>query len=263
MKKKLTVTFVAAGFVLTLSIIYLICTQHKIDITAHRGDHRIALENTLASFSHAIENNADYIELDITETKDGKLVVLHDPNLKRMMGHDINIWDITSAELEAMKNSENVGAEPETIPLPYLEDVFKLCQGRIKLNLEVKYNGHESSEFLTNIVKAVEQNNYVEDCVITSFHYEFVNEVKKMNPAIKTGYIFSDPLINTDDYPDVDLFSVYYEILNEDLVKRIHRQGKKIHVWTVNEKLDIIKCRELKVDNIITNDIEAVERISR
>ena len=61
-------------------------------ISAHRGDSVTAPENTLKAFESAIEHNADYIELDVQQTKDGIIVVMHDSNLKRTTGLNKNIW---------------------------------------------------------------------------------------------------------------------------------------------------------------------------
>lgn len=107
----------------------------------------------------------------------------------------------------------------------------------------------------------VERNEYTQDCVVTSFHYEFLKEVKKLNSSVRTGYIYSAPEMVPEEYPDVDLFSISYSFLDEELIKRIHRQGKEVHGWTVNEEADIRMCKQWNVDNIITNDNGTVRKI--
>ena len=71
-------------------------------VTAHRGDQSTAPENTLAAFQAAIDSGADFIELDVTETKDGVLVILHDDSLQRTASLDKNIWEVTYAETQEL-----------------------------------------------------------------------------------------------------------------------------------------------------------------
>ena len=75
--------------------------EPKVEITAHRGDSIKALENTIPAFEKAIESGADWIELDVKETRDNVPVVFHDSSLKRLMGQDGTIREMT---LEEIKN---------------------------------------------------------------------------------------------------------------------------------------------------------------
>ena len=68
--------------------------SQKVEITAHRGDSVKALENTLPAFEKAIESGADWIELDVKETRDNVPVVFHDSSLKRLMGQDGTIREM-------------------------------------------------------------------------------------------------------------------------------------------------------------------------
>ena len=76
--------------------------SQKVEITAHRGDSVKALENTLPAFEKAIESGADWIELDVKETRDNVPVVFHDSSLKRLMGQDGTIREMTLEEMEAL-----------------------------------------------------------------------------------------------------------------------------------------------------------------
>ena len=81
----------------------------QVEITAHRGDSLKALENTLPAFEKAIESGSDWIELDVNETKDNVPVVFHDCNLKRLMGKDARIRDLTWAELKVLHPAGSMG----------------------------------------------------------------------------------------------------------------------------------------------------------
>ena len=82
----------------------------QVEITAHRGDSLKALENTLPAFEKAIESGSDWIELDVNETKDNVPVVFHDCNLKRIMGKDAKIRDLTLEEIKSGSSGGQYGA---------------------------------------------------------------------------------------------------------------------------------------------------------
>ena len=71
-------------------------------ITAHRGSSMAAPENTLAAIARAIEDGADYAEIDVQETADGTVVVIHDTDLKRITGLAEKIWDVTYDEVREL-----------------------------------------------------------------------------------------------------------------------------------------------------------------
>lgn len=81
----------------------LSCSQFGKDsvlITAHRGASGLALENTGIALLKAIETGADYAEIDVQETRDGMVILLHDSTLKRVAGINKNIWDLDYADLQ-------------------------------------------------------------------------------------------------------------------------------------------------------------------
>ena len=83
--------------------------RDKVEITAHRGDNTQAPENTMPAFKAAVENGADWIELDVTQTKDGVLVIFHDSDLMRMTGKPDKIWDMSYEELSQINTASHWG----------------------------------------------------------------------------------------------------------------------------------------------------------
>lgn len=222
-------------------------------VTAHRGDQATAPENTLAAFQAAIDSGADFIELDVTETKDGVLVILHDDSLQRTASLDKNIWEVTYAETQELDVGSWYSEKFAGERIPTLEEVIQLCRDKIKLNIEMKVTGNESEQFEEKLVDMIVQENFQEQCIVTSFNYETVKEVKKLEPSIQTGPILSGEGWNLADYRDMDLFSIHEQILTKELVEEAHSMGMPVHVWTVNDEKDIRHFQEMGVDNIITN----------
>ena len=72
-----------------------------------------------------------------------------------------------------------------------LEDVINVCKGKIKLNIEIKTGNNDSEDFVSDVVKIIENTDFVDKCVVTSLDYRALRKVKECNPKIKTGYIMA------------------------------------------------------------------------
>ena len=185
MKKSLLILGIAASLILGGCV----RTENHIMITAHRGDQSAAPENTLSAFEAAIENGADYVELDVTETKDGILVILHDDSLMRTTGLEKNIWDVTYEETQKLDAGSWYLADFAGERIPTLEEVIGLCKGKIKMNIEIKIAGYESKEFVEKVVALIQREEILNQCIVTSFDYDTVRKVKELEPAIQVGLI--------------------------------------------------------------------------
>lgn len=257
MKKNLLALGIAASLILGGCA----GTNKQVMITAHRGDQSAAPENTLSAFEAAIENGADYIELDVTETKDGVLVILHDDSLMRTAGLEKNIWEVTYEETQQLDAGSWYSEDFAGEKIPTLEEVIELCKGKIKMNIEIKVAGQESEEFVEKIVNLIQKEDLLSQCIVTSFDYDTVRTVKELAPSIQAGPILSKEGENLADYQDMDVFSISSKILTKDMVKEAHEMGKPVHVWTVNDKSKIKKFWRMGVDNIITNDPGLVSKV--
>ena len=105
--------------------------RDKVESTAHRGDHTQAPENTMPAFKAAVENGADWIELDVTQTKDGVLVIFHDSDLMRMTGKPDKIWDMSYEELSQINTASHWGPFFKDTRIPTLEEVLDYCKDKI------------------------------------------------------------------------------------------------------------------------------------
>ena len=228
----------------------------KMEITAHRGASVDYPENTMIAFKKAKELGADWIELDVQQTKDNRIVVSHDTNLKRTTGLDeeiINLnYDIV-LDLEAgrFKNKKFKG---ERIPL--LEDVIRFAKkNNIRLNIELKPTGKEK-KFEKNVIDLIKKYHYEDRCVVTSQVYSVVKNIKKIDKKIKTVYVISKVEQDITKLKYVDAYSVEKSNVNYKLVNSVHNKGKELYVWTVNTEESITNMIKMNVDNIITDNIE-------
>ncbi|WP_099467536.1 glycerophosphodiester phosphodiesterase [Konateibacter massiliensis] len=226
----------------------LVTTQ----ITAHRGGAAYAPENTMAALMAAIEVKSDYAEIDVQETKDGVVVLLHDSSLKRTTGYNRYIWDVTFDEVEMLDAGSKFGRKFSGEKVPALEEVIQYCKGKINLNIEIKSNGHNDN-IVSNVLKVIEENEANDYCVITSMDYSLLSEVKEINPDIRTGYILKMAFGNFENKINADFLSIKHTYASKKVIAAAHDAGKEVHVWTVNSRSDIERMKLLDVDNIITD----------
>lgn len=233
----------------------------KQEITAHRGSSIKYPENTMLAFVGALNEQANWIELDVQETKDDVLVVSHDNNLKRTTGKDINITDMNYDEIKEIDVGSYLNSNYPISYIPRLEDVIKWASSNnMKVNIELKPNGMEN-DLEEKVIALIKKYNFEDNCVVASGKYEVLEKVKEIDDDIKTAYVMSFFYGDIIKLDKVDVFSIEASSINNELVKKIHNNGKEIYAWTVNNSDSINKMLELNVDNIITDDVELAYRL--
>ncbi|MCF7924851.1 MAG: glycerophosphodiester phosphodiesterase [Candidatus Izimaplasma sp.] len=149
---------------------------------AHRGFHSLDKsipENSLLAFKKAIDYNYS-IEMDVNVTKDGKVVVFHDLNLRRLCNIDINLSEVTYEEI---KNFHLLNTN-EKIPL--LTDVLELVKGKVPLLIELKPKGNNKL-LCESFIKTMD--NYQGEFAVHSFSPSIVYWFKKNHPEIIRGQV--------------------------------------------------------------------------
>jgi glycerophosphoryl diester phosphodiesterase len=112
--------------------------KHKIIVIAHRGDHTHAPENTLAAYQNAIDDGADFIEIDLRTTKDNHLVIMHNTTIEHMTGQGGEISSYAFDSLRKIRVREAAHPEWGTHTIPYFKEVLQLCKGKINIYLDFK-----------------------------------------------------------------------------------------------------------------------------
>ena len=231
------------------------------EVTAHRGGSLDFPENTMAAFRGAEEAGADWIELDIQQTKDRKIVISHDTNVLRVTGVNRDIIDMTYEEISKLDAGSFFNEKFKGEKMPLLEEVLDFAKNNnVKLNIELKPTGKEI-DFEKDVVELIKKYDFIDRCVVTSQVYSAVENVKKIDPNIKTLYVMSIAIGNITNLEYADNFSVEASNVNEELVNLVHNQGKKLFAWTINTEENINKMIDLNVDNIITDDYNLAVRL--
>lgn len=233
----------------------------RVEVTAHRGSVEKAPENTMAAFIKAKEDGADFIELDVQESKDKELIIMHDSNFKRTTGVDKNVWELTLEEIKELDAGSYFSKSFKGEKVPTLEEAIVFAKNNnIKLNIELKPNGHEES-LEQKVIDLIHEYDFKEECVVTSGVYEVLEKVKQIDDTIETVYVMSLAYGDITKLKSADHFSVEATSVTSSLVKLIHKEGKKLMVWTVNTEDNVLKMIDLKVDNIITDKVTTTKDI--
>ncbi len=235
--------------------------REDVAITAHRGATAAAPENSMAAFRAAMEAGATYAELDVQRTRDGAVVVVHDGDLLRLAGDPRKVGAMTAAEIGAL----DIGARhrppfPGEHP-PTLEQVIDLVRGRMKLNVELKYNVPDPG-LAAAVVEVLRRADFLDEAVITSLDYASLGQVRRLEPVLPTGHIVTASVGNVLK-SEADFLSLNSAKASARLVRQAQRAGKQVHVWTVNDPEAMLRMIERGVDNIITDDPALLARVMR
>lgn len=262
--------FTVAALGLNLSYVYSVFTGkanfrlalfQNPTVMAHRGLSADAPENTLYAFSDAISVGADFIELDVQQTRDGVLVVMHDSNLKRTTGVNKNIWDVDYADIQNLDAGSWFDPAYANARIPTLEETLQFVDKRARLNIEIKPTKHGSDTLEQDVAELITQYQYTDACYVTSFSYGSLKKVKEVNPEIHTGYLMSVAYGQFYSLKYADAFSLNKVFVTSQVVNAAHQQGKQIFAWTVNSMSEVRSLCNLHVDSIITDDPVMVQNV--
>ncbi len=224
-----------------------------IKVTSHRGFSHDVPENTIPAIEKAIEEQADYIELDVRATKDGELVLLHDENLYRTTGYYQNVWKEDYAKIAKLEAGSWLNPSFAGTKIPTLREAFEVCKGKVNLNLDLKYrNPKEGLE--EKVIALIKEYDMDWQCVISSKNLLCLEKVKELDPDIRTGLIVHQLYKGLSTNETIDFLSMKASLMTKNAVREIHRNGKELFVWTVNTRSELERLKRIGVDNIITDN---------
>lgn len=225
-------------------------SNKNITITSHRGYGGLYPENTLLGIQKAIELGVHRIEIDVHQTRDGIVILMHDDDINRTTNGSGKIKDLTFETLK--KHSVIIGNKNE--PIPSLEETLQLVNGNAILLIEVKKGSSDYPNIEANIIELIKKYKATKWCMIQSFKDDILIKFNSLTPQLELHKLLLLPYFYSFDKLEfVSEFSIYHRLVSKRLVRKIHKQQKKVNVWTVNDYDQMINVIDKGVDGIITD----------
>ena len=218
---------------------------------AHRGASWDAPENSLAAIEEAIAQGADYIELDVQQTADGELVLIHDRDLLRITGDRRAIWDIEYAELAQLDAGSWFAPEFAGEPVPTLAAAVELIRGRAQMYLEVK-TAPSMPNLVADTIAELQRLDFVDDTVLAALSPRVLNEALQLEPSIRTSLLVHTAIGSLTTQP-FDALSLRDALVSPRHIRAARGGDYELHVWTVNSRRDMHRFIDMGVDGIITD----------
>jgi glycerophosphoryl diester phosphodiesterase len=262
--------------VLCLLVTNIVASEpsRRIEVHGHRGARGLRPENTLPAFEYAIAQGVDVLELDLAVTKDGVIVVSHDPILHPPVCSGPQpmaaIHELTLAEVKQWDcgRIQNPGfPRQQAIPgtrMPTLEEVFALApKGSFKFNIETKIFAEHPElspppdEFVRLVLALIRKYHLESRTILQSFDFRTLHEMRKQAPEIQLAALYEGParsFVEITREAGADMISPNYHLVTPEQVRAAHAAGIPVVPWTPDTAADWNRLIDAGVDAIITDD---------
>lgn len=223
----------------------------KVQITAHRGSSLKAPENTLSAIVQAIEDGADFVEVDVRATADGTLILWHDTDIRRLTGIDQPLARTRFDELRDLDIGSRFGERFAGERVATLAEAIEAVRGRARLYLDIK-PAPRSPDLASDLVALLHEKDAVEGTVVASTQRHFLQAVTLLEPRLSTA-LLAQFIVGPIRLGEQDALALRANRVTPARVARAHRAGSELHVWTVNDRDSMSRFLDMGVDNIITD----------
>lgn len=253
--KKSLAILSAVSMVLAASLGFSIAKEVRLDdevaIIAHRGASAFAPENTLASILRAIDQETDWVEIDVQETADGEVVVFHDSDFMKLAGVNKKIWNVTTEDLNVIDIGSSFSSDFQGERVPTLAQVLQTCKGKVGVNIELKYYGHDQ-QLERRVIDLVEAERMTDQVMFMSLKMDAVEKMKSLRPDWTIGLLLSVSIGDLKKM-DADFLAINASFATRSLIREAHKLGKQVFVWTVNDPVTMAVMMGRGADGVITD----------
>ena len=273
------------------SWVYDVDMTDYVDVQAHRGGAGLMPENTIEAMKHALDLGVNTLELDLQLSKDGLVVVSHDPYFHHRYAirpdgsyvekDDPKEYIYTMPYSEVAKYDVGSKANPEwperacfATKKPTLDELIDFVENYtkeqgyspVRYNIEVKSRDADGEGInwpiyhdLVDACAKVLLSKHLDDrLVVQCFDVRALNFMHEKYPELKLSYLTDQKATDFDEAMAKLKFvpewlSPHYTTVDQDLVEKCHDKGMKIVPWTVDDPKDLQRMIDLGVDAIITN----------
>ncbi|HEY7194501.1 MAG TPA: glycerophosphodiester phosphodiesterase family protein [Gemmatimonadales bacterium] len=233
--------------------------QAPVVVIAHRGSSAVAPENTLAAFRLAADQHTDLVELDVQESSDGQVLVAHDADLMKVSGNPAHIWNTDAATLRAIDIGSYRDPRYAAERVPTLAEALAACKGRCKVLVELKSYGH-NQHLEERVVQIVEAAGMVNECEFMSLDHDMARKLKQLRPSWRVGFLVAKAVGDLTEL-NGDFLAVEASLATRRFIRRAHRAGQDVYIWTVNDPAWMLRGLTLGVDGLITDQPDVARRV--
>lgn len=226
----------------------------------HRGANKVAPENTFAAAQAAMAFGGDVIELDVRQSVDGVLYVMHDKLVDRTTDAFGPIAEMTAFEIDNLDAGIGFGLEFAGEEVPRLEHYLKAFRKRAGFYVEIKHADCEAIARLLNRLDVVEQ------CFSFSFDPEMRDAIHKAAPGLRkmVNWSVTDDPAEAQSQHHASIYETQITALSRDLVDRTHELGMEIMVYYEgNSVADFQRMIEFGIDYINLDELELFQSVQR
>ena len=229
-------------------------------IFAHRGASAYAPENTLAAFNLAFEQGADAIELDVKLSADGEIVVIHDPTLERTTNGKGRVVKTSLTALRQLDAGSFFDEKFHNERIPTLDEVFEEVGNKLFINVELTNYRTRNDKLAEKVAILVKKHNLQERVIFSSFLARNLHITAQLLPKTPRGLLAMPKLLGwwarSFGFSSGDYQASHPHLgdVSQKSIERIHRLGRKVNVWTVNDAADMRQLASWDVDGIFTDE---------
>lgn len=225
---------------------------------AHRGLSGLEKENTASAFVAAGHHTYFGIETDVHRTADGRFIIIHDDNTKRVSGDEVSVEETCFDTLRSIRLIDTDGTKGRgDLILPSLGEYIRICK-KYEKTAVLELKNHFAPEDIQKIIAIIREEGYLDQVVFISFDLPNMICIRELLPDQRAQFLVSaaeDWLVETLKKYRLDL-DIKYSALTRELVEKVHGIGREVNVWTVNTLEDADRMIDLGVDYITTNILE-------
>ena len=240
-------------------------TKRPVQVIAHRGGSNLAPENTLAAFQNAINLGVDMIEIDVEQTNDSVVVVIHDTRVDRTSNGTGSVDSLNYSYVKTLDAGSWFDKRYENEKISTLDETLQLINGQVILLIEIKDGSERYPGIEQRTVDAIQKFNAHSWTIVQSFNKKAIERVRLLDKGIETYFVIGrnfkqyyqelrsqidqDPSIK----PGFNGIAVHHGMLSAASVDSLKQFGLGVFTWTVDKPEDMRKMIDMGVDGIITD----------
>lgn len=227
-------------------------------VFGHRGAMAGAPMNTMAAFDLAREQGADGIELDVQQSRDGQLVVIHDHSVDATTDGMGKVADLKLAQLKRLDAGAWFSASYAGERIPTLDEVFDAFGKSLLINVEIKSSPDWSYQADKLFANCIRRHDLRERVIISSFDPVILLGLRQMLPEALMGFLYQPDMPAAHYLPLKRLWHQArhprQDMVDEGFMNWARAQGYYVNVWTVNNAERALEFARLGVNAIITDE---------